>query len=223
MPSPPSLDILTWRLCHWDPFPAAPADDSISSLILCLLPFLYPLPFLYIFPMIPSLQQSIQSDLFLLERGLYQIRTDNPYPEIPFSSPEMLHSLHLPEMWTFNGNDMTVFERQQAKMEWLQQQNHVVDLSSNPVSQFQGFISSSFHADGVEFGATKMGFVAPEAAVDHSGSWSSGSTAAVMETVTMKAEGEDVVLMEKMESKANKRKAEVCFSVFTYFLLLYCL
>ncbi|GLU19877.1 hypothetical protein SLE2022_361000 [Rubroshorea leprosula] len=120
----------------------------------------------------------------------------------------MLHSLPLPEMWTFNGTDMTVFERQQARMEWLQQQNHVVELSSNPVSQFQGFISSSFHADGVEFGASNMGFVVPEAAVDHSGSWSSGSTAAAMETVTMKAEGEDVVLMEKMESKANKRKAE---------------
>ncbi|OMO56943.1 hypothetical protein CCACVL1_26157 [Corchorus capsularis] len=66
----------------------------------------------------------------------------------------MLHSLPSLESCNYNGIDMTVLERQQARLKWVQQQqqeqNYVVQNNSNPVElcassvpQFQALFASS--------------------------------------------------------------------------------
>ncbi|XVE87314.1 hypothetical protein DITRI_Ditri18aG0107600 [Diplodiscus trichospermus] len=61
----------------------------------------------------------------------------------------MLHGLYSMESCAYNGVEMTVLERQQARMKWLQQQNpgvpnnNLVDLCANSVPQFQGLLGCS--------------------------------------------------------------------------------
>ncbi|WRX07523.1 Myc-type [Theobroma cacao] len=62
----------------------------------------------------------------------------------------MLRGLHSLETCTYNGMDMTVLERQQARLKWQQQQNYGVqnnnpiELRASSVPQIQGFLGSSF-------------------------------------------------------------------------------
>ncbi|XP_017969936.1 PREDICTED: transcription factor HBI1 isoform X2 [Theobroma cacao] len=62
----------------------------------------------------------------------------------------MLRGLHSLETCTYNGMDMTVLERQQARLKWQQQQNYGVqnnnpiELCASSVPQIQGFLGSSF-------------------------------------------------------------------------------
>ncbi|XWS42071.1 hypothetical protein CRYUN_Cryun17cG0137600 [Craigia yunnanensis] len=61
----------------------------------------------------------------------------------------MLHGLHSLESCTYNGMDMTMLERQEARLKWLQQQNYVVqnnnpvELCASSVPQFQGLLGGS--------------------------------------------------------------------------------
>lgn len=63
----------------------------------------------------------------------------------------MLHGLHSPESCAYTGVDVTVLERQQARLKCLlQQQNYVVqnnshvELCTSSVPQFQGLLGGSF-------------------------------------------------------------------------------
>ncbi|XWS33775.1 hypothetical protein CRYUN_Cryun22dG0112500 [Craigia yunnanensis] len=62
----------------------------------------------------------------------------------------MLHGLHSLESCTYNGMDMTVLERQQARLKWQQQQqnfmlqnNNPVELCASSVPQFQGLLGGN--------------------------------------------------------------------------------
>ncbi|XVF15773.1 hypothetical protein REPUB_Repub09cG0185500 [Reevesia pubescens] len=145
----------------------------------------------------------------------------------------MLHGLHSLESCTYNGMDMTVFERQQARLKWLQQQNNVVqnanhvELCQSSVPQFQDLLGGSlgsrqmvelkkpevhlgcdeFHKfvnfSVTDFGANKMDLVMPEAAADYSISRTSSCQMIAFQTAVMKEEGKDVI-MEKMKSTTGR-------------------
>ncbi|XVF62047.1 hypothetical protein PTKIN_Ptkin08bG0185800 [Pterospermum kingtungense] len=148
----------------------------------------------------------------------------------------MLHGFHSQlESCISNGINMTVLDRQQARLKWLQQQNHVVQ-NDNPVGfcassgpQFHGLVGGSLGSGQivelknpeVYLGSDDFHkFVNFSVAVPEFGATKIDSkppeTAAdycVSRTSSCQMEGEDVVL-EKMESATgkesfNKRKAEV--------------
>ncbi|XVF17915.1 hypothetical protein REPUB_Repub10bG0166000 [Reevesia pubescens] len=147
----------------------------------------------------------------------------------------MLHSLNSMENCSYNGIDIKVLERQQARLKWLQQQNYVVvELCSSSVPQFQGLLegvelkkpevylgSNDFGklvnfsvagAAGPEFGGSKMDLVTPEAVADYCISRTSSCQMTAFQTAVMKEEGEGVVLENMMSTTGresfNKRKAE---------------
>ncbi|XVF59641.1 hypothetical protein PTKIN_Ptkin07bG0292200 [Pterospermum kingtungense] len=70
----------------------------------------------------------------------------------------MLHGLQSLESCTYNGMDMTVLERQEARLKWMQQNhvvqnniNHPVELCASTctvVPQFQGFLGRNLGSSG---------------------------------------------------------------------------